>query len=70
MRFFSQQQVLQFGEKLDIPRGISEGTVSGSTLAIETAMGGSYQFNLAGNELRGTYRRGSTYNVPINFKRS
>jgi len=61
---------LTFGERLDLSRGISQGTVRGSTLAIETAVGGSYQFNLAGNELSGTYSRGTTHKVPVSLKRS
>ena len=70
MRFGDQGQVQPFGERVDVSRGISGGTVSGSTLAIETSTGGSYQFNLAGNEMSGTYRRGTTYNVPVSFKRT
>ena len=70
MGFGSQAQVVTFGEKLDISRGVSQGLVVGSTLKIETAMGGEYQLSLSGDAMSGSYIRGTTYKVPISFKRS
>jgi len=70
MGFGSQDKVVTFGEKLDISRGVSQGLVVGSTLKIETAMGGEYQLSLSGDVMSGSYIRGTTYKVPISFKRS
>ena len=69
MGFGSQDKVVTFGEKLDISRGVSQGLVVGSTLKIETAMGGEYQLSLSGDVMSGSYIRGTTYNVLISFKR-
>ena len=70
MGFGSQAPVVTFGEKLDISRGVSQGLVVGSTLKIETAMGGEYQLSLSGDAMSGSYIRGTTYKVPISFKRA
>ncbi len=46
------------------------GVVSGTALTIETAYGGRYDLVLNGNELSGTYSRGTTFRGPASFRKS
>jgi hypothetical protein len=70
MVFPNQGQTFILGEKLDIARGMNRGVVQGSTLTIETAMGGTYRLNLVGGQLSGEYVRGNTYKVRVSFQRA
>src|SRR5713101_1151596 len=70
MVFPNQGQTFILGEKLDIARGMNRGVVQGSTLTIETAMGGTYRLNLVGGQLSGEYIRGNTYKVQVTFQRA
>jgi hypothetical protein len=70
MVFPDQGQSFVLGEKLDIARSINRGVVQGSTLTIETAMGGTYRLNLVGGQLSGDYIRGNTYKVRVSFQRA
>jgi hypothetical protein len=64
-----QNQAFAFGEKLDIAKGINHGVVRGSTLRIETSLGGTYLLNMVGGQLTGEYVRGNTYKVPVTFQK-
>jgi hypothetical protein len=70
MEFSLQSFTSTFGEKADAGKNISRGSASGSTLTIETALGGKYELRREGDRLTGTYTRGTTYNVAVSFKRS
>jgi hypothetical protein len=70
MVFPNQGQTFILGEKLDIARGMNRGVVQGSTLTIETAMGGTYRLNLVAGQLSGEYIRGNTYKVRVSFQRA
>jgi hypothetical protein len=52
---------LYFGEKLTLAAWSWRG--SGSTLTIETTMGGTYRLNLVGSQLSGEYIQGNTYSA-------
>ena len=51
-------------------KNINHGVVSGPALAIESALGGSYELALDGDRLSGVYTRGTTYKVAVTFTRS
>jgi redox-regulated HSP33 family molecular chaperone len=70
MTFPEQNRTFKFGDKLDIANSINLGVVDGSTLTIETSMGGTYNLALANGQLSGEYVRGTTYKVHITFSRS
>jgi len=70
MEFDLNTYVSTFGDKFDTVRNINHGSVSGSTLTIEAALGGIYRLNLEGNRLSGTYSRGTTYLVPVTFDKN
>ena len=70
MEFDLQSFVATFGDKADSIKNINYGVISGSTLIIESALGGRYELNLNGNRLSGVYTRGNTYSVPVTFNKS
>ena len=70
MEFLPQSARRLFGDKADASKNTNYGVASGSTLSIETAQGGRYDLTLTGDQLSGTYVRGTTYRVAVNFKRS
>jgi len=70
MEFGLQSFVSTFGDKADSGKRINHGVVSGSTLTIEAALGGTYQLSRNGDQLSGTYTRGTTMNVAVSFKKS
>lgn len=70
MVFVEQSKSFSFGDKLDIVNSINHGVVQGSALTIETAMGGTYRLNLADGQLGGEYLRGTSYKVPVTFRKA
>ena len=70
MEFDLQSFVSTFGDKADSIKNINYGVISGSTLVIESALGGKYELTLEGNRLSGFYTRGNTYKVPVTFNKS
>lgn len=70
MVFPEQNKTFTFGDKLDIVNSINQGVVQGSALTIETAMGGTYRLTLANGQLGGEYLRGTTYKVPVSFRKA
>jgi hypothetical protein len=69
MEFELQSYSSKFGDKFEPATNSSRGMVEASTLVIESALGGVYQLMLRGDVLSGTYARGTTYRVPVQFKR-
>ena len=70
IEFIRRSTRQRFGNKADPTTNTNYGVVSGSTLSIETAIGGRYHLNLNGDQLSGVYVRGTTYRVAVSFKRS
>ena len=70
MEFELQSHVSTFAERPDSTKNTSRGVVSGSTLVIDSALGGRYELSLAGNSLSGVYTRGTTYRANVTFNRS
>jgi hypothetical protein len=70
MEFDLQSFVSTFADKSDSTKNTSRGVVSGSSLVIDAALGGTYQLTLEGNRLTGVYTRGTTYRVPVMFTKS
>ena len=70
MEFDLQSFVSTFADKADSTKSTNRGVVSGSSLVIDAALGGTYQLALEGNRLSGAYTRGTTYRVPVTFTRS
>jgi hypothetical protein len=70
MEFSGRNTTFLFGDKLDIPNGISHAVIRGSTLTIETSMGAIYRLNLVNGQLNGEYIRGSTDKVPVTFRKT
>ena len=70
MVFSERNTTFLFGDKLDIKNSISHGVVKGSTLTIETVMGGIYRLNLVDGQLNGEYLRGTTDKVPVTFQKT
>jgi hypothetical protein len=69
MEFELRSYVSTFADKVDSAANTNVGGVDGSKLVIDSALGGRYDLTLRGNVLSGTYARGTTYNVPVQFKR-
>jgi hypothetical protein len=69
MEFELQSYSSKFRDKFEPATNSSRGMVDASTLVIESALGGVYQLVLQGDVLSGTYARGTTYRVPVQFKR-
>jgi hypothetical protein len=70
MEFELQSYVSTFGERPDSTKNTNRGVVSGSTLVIDSALGGRYELSLAGNRLSGVYSRGTTFRANVTFNRS
>jgi len=70
MEFDLQTFASTFADKPDSTKSTNRGVVSGSSLVIDAALGGTYQLTLEGNRLSGVYTRGTTYSVPVTFTRS
>ena len=70
MEFTLQSFVAAFGDKADYALRTNYGVVSGSALTIDTALGGTYKLSRNGDQLSGTYTRGTTMNVAVNFKKT
>jgi hypothetical protein len=70
MEFALQSFVSTFGDKADTGKNTNYGMVSGSTLNIDAALGGKYALQRTGDQLTGTYTRGTTYNVAVSFKKA
>jgi len=69
MEFALQSFVSTFGDKADSAKRTNRGVVAGPTLTIEAALGGTYQLSRTGDQLSGTYTRGTTMNVAVTFKK-
>jgi hypothetical protein len=70
MEFELQSFVSAFGDKADSgPDKTNLGIASGPSLTIESALGGTYNLVQQGNTLKGTYKRGTTFNGPASFTR-
>jgi hypothetical protein len=69
MAFALQSHVATFADKPHPVQNTSVGVVSGSTLTIEAALGGTYRLTLSGSELVGTYTRGTTFDGKASFRR-
>ena len=69
MAFELNSYTSTFGDKVEPASNTSHGAIDGSALVIESALGGVYQLVLQGTVLSGTYVRGTTYRVPVQFKR-
>jgi hypothetical protein len=67
MEFELQSYVSTFGDKANSSTNTNYGMVSGTTLAIEAALGGQYALSLEGNTLSGTYSRGTTFRGKASF---
>lgn len=70
MEFDLQSFVSTFADKSDSTKNTNRGVVSGPSLVIDSALGGTYQLTLEGNRLTGVYTRGTTYRVPVTFTKS
>ena len=70
MEFALQSFVSAFGDKADSVKHTNRGIVSGSALSIESALGGKYELSRNGDQLSGTYTRGTTMNVAVSFKKT
>jgi hypothetical protein len=69
MEFDLQSFVSTFGDKADSVKNTNRGIVSGPTLTIDSALGGTYRLTLAGDRLAGTYVRGTTFSGSAAFKK-
>lgn len=70
MEFELKSFVSTFSDKADMVKNTNRGVVSESTLIIDSALGGTYELTLGGNQLSGLYTRGTTYRVAVTFSRS
>ena len=70
MEFELQSYVSTFGDKADSSTNTNYGMVSGTTLAIEAALGGRYELALNGSTLSGTYSRGTTFRGKASFTKA
>lgn len=70
MEFTLQSFVSTFGDKADNALRTSYGAASGTTLRIDAALGGTYMLSLQGDQLAGTYTRGTTFSGKASFKKS
>jgi hypothetical protein len=69
MEFALQSFMSTFADKADSGKRTNRGVVTGTTLSIEAALGGTYELKRNGDQLSGTYTRGTTMNVPVSFKK-
>jgi hypothetical protein len=70
MEFALQSFVSTFGDKADNGLKTSHGAASGTTLRIDSALGGTYMLTLQGDQLAGSYARGTTFSGKASFKKS
>ena len=70
MEFTLNAFVSTFADQSDSGKRTNYGVVSGSTLTIEAALGGTYALVRDGERLTGTYTRGTTYKVAVSFRKS
>jgi hypothetical protein len=70
MQFALHSHASEFGDKFDPSKNMSHGRVAGALLTIETPLGGLYDLQRNGDQLSGTYRRGTTYKVAVTFRKS
>lgn len=70
MEFGLQSFASTFGDEADSAKRINHGVVSGSALSIDAALGGKYELSRNGDQLSGTYTRGTTMNVAVSFKKA
>jgi hypothetical protein len=70
MEFALQSYTATFGDKADNGLKTSHGVLSGTTLRIDSALGGTYMLTLLGDQLAGTYSRGTTFSGKASFKKS
>jgi hypothetical protein len=70
MEFALQSYVATFADKPHSVQNTSVGVVSGSTLTIEAALGGTYRLSLSGDNLAGSYTRGTTFSGKAAFRRA
>ena len=69
MEFGMHSHVSAFADKSQPVQQTSVGLVSGSTLTIEAALGGTYRLTLSGSSLAGRYTRGTTFDGAATFRR-
>lgn len=69
MEFGMHSHVSAFAEKNNPVQQTSVGLVSGTSLTIEAALGGTYRLTLTGNALTGRYTRGTTFDGAATFRR-
>jgi hypothetical protein len=67
MEFDLQSFVSTFADKADSTKSTNRGVVSGNTVTIDAALGGTYRLTLAGNRLAGRYTRGTTFDGAATF---
>jgi hypothetical protein len=70
MEFDLQSYVSTFGDKADSSKNINYGMVSGTALAIDSALGGKYELTLNGSTLSGSYARGTTFRGKASFTKA
>jgi hypothetical protein len=70
MEFALQSFTSTFSDKADNGLRTSHGAMSGTTLRIDSALGGTYMLTLQGDQLAGTYARGTTFSGKASFKKS
>ena len=70
MEFDLQSFVSTFSDKVNSAENTNYGMVSGSTLAIDSALGGKYELVLSGATLSGTYSRGTTFRGKASFTKT
>ena len=70
MEFELQSYVSTFGDKADSSTNTNYGMISGTTLAIESALGGQYELVMNGSTLSGTYARGTTFRGKASFTKA
>ena len=69
MEFELNSFVAIFSDKPHSTERTSVGAVSGGTLTISAALGGTYSLTLSGDHLAGRYTRGSTFDGAALFRR-
>jgi hypothetical protein len=67
MEFELQSFVSTFADDSSPAKNTNHGMVAGSSLVIESALGGWYHLVLSGNQLAGVYWRGTTFRGNASF---
>lgn len=71
MEFDLQSFVSPFADAASSgPDKANHGILLGTSLRIESALGGTYELTLQGNQLTGTYIRGTTFRGTAQFRRT